>query len=275
MNTQAMVILVAILMAFIYLVVYQKNRFVGDMFYFLTGIGIMWKFNETFITTIQNIPAPPAPTLTLINEAGLVANGYHQCRIAYLTKSGGQTEMSGMTQITVTDLLTAGKINITLPIPTDPGVTGRRVYCGISATTYVTWIADVNDITTNSYIFNLSDSTLITRGHNVGVTGGNIGNCLATTSNGVCALAIDNANGNIYFGNRGTYYEQSTGKMNCPYHYNSTKCSLKPYSENCIGFNPDCEIAVSFRQSLEDKFGNLNKLQVTGNLSDVEGVKIE
>lgn len=39
-------ILVGLLLAFIYLVVYRKNRLMGNIFYILTGLGIMWKFTD-------------------------------------------------------------------------------------------------------------------------------------------------------------------------------------------------------------------------------------
>ena len=93
---------------------------------------------------------------------GLVDVGVHYYYVTYYT-AFGETETSKNIApfgAFVTTTAGDGQVDITLPISTDPRVTGRRIYRADTGSYYVNtfMVADIADNTTASYLDNISDA---------------------------------------------------------------------------------------------------------------------
>lgn len=107
---------------------------------------------------IETVAAPVAPTFTL-NTGGNVDTGNHNYRITYTTAIG-ETNMGGALTATVTT--GNNTVNLTIPISTDPRVTGRKIYRNkIGQTVDVGYlIATIPNNTATTYTDTVADSTL-------------------------------------------------------------------------------------------------------------------
>jgi hypothetical protein len=108
---------------------------------------------------LSYVLAAPAPSLALINSAGNVNAGIHYYTVTYTTAIG-ETNVVAYSSIT-TDT-NNGQVTVTIPVSSDPRVTGRKIYR--SAANLYNYnsrlLGTVADNTTVTYIDNLADSTL-------------------------------------------------------------------------------------------------------------------
>lgn len=104
----------------------------------------------------------PAPTLLtgVVSAGGSVDTGLHGYYITYTTALG-ETTAYGPSQITTT----AGNntVTLTIPVSTDPRVTGRKIYRTKAGTIYNEYlIANIANNTATSFVDMAADSTLTT-----------------------------------------------------------------------------------------------------------------
>lgn len=108
------------------------------------------------------VPAPTAPSAVLAGlGAGSVPNGTYQYSVVYVTSNGETSNGALSSTITVTDNTTNGKINVTIPVGSTPGITytGRKIYRASAAGYWLYYLATVNDNTTTIYTDNLAAGT--------------------------------------------------------------------------------------------------------------------
>jgi len=149
---------------------------------------------------IYQVPDPAIPTC-VVSSGGSVNTGVHKYGVSFVTATG-ETHTTYATEVTTT----AGNntVTLTIPVSTDPRVTGRKIYrsmAGINyphGTYYLTTIANNVDTT---YIDTAADSALS------GVFGASYF-MANTTSNNITI----NGNKAITLDSKGTYYGLLAGK---------------------------------------------------------------
>lgn len=109
---------------------------------------------------IYPVSKPTAPTLALINSAGNIDSGVHYYQVSYTTSLG--ESVGGTVSASITTDATHGQVTVTIPVSTDPRVTGRKIYRtkaggGLTAN-YL--LATIADNTSTTYIDNIADSAL-------------------------------------------------------------------------------------------------------------------
>lgn len=153
-----------------------------------TNIGV----NFTSVTTPNN------GSLALIAGAGNVDTGLHYYRVTYTTALGESNSFQ-IGSIT-TDTTTNGQVTVTIPVSSDPRVTGRKLYRTKAGTN--SWedfvLATIANNTATTYVDNIADASL------TGTTGSSFYRTNTTnnfiTLNGTLVTKID-LNG-TYFGFR-------------------------------------------------------------------------
>jgi hypothetical protein len=108
---------------------------------------------------IYQVPDPTAPT-GVVSSGGSVDTGAHWYSITYTTAIGETHPTYTAAQITTT----AGNntVTLTIPVSTDPRVTGRKIYrtkAGDSQSNDY-YLATISDNTTTTYVDTLADSSL-------------------------------------------------------------------------------------------------------------------
>ncbi len=110
---------------------------------------------------------PTTPTVALAGAgAGNVTNGTHIYAVVYLSADGEGLVSADSSSVNVTNNAVNGQVTVTIPVSSNPLVTGRRIYRSL-ANTGSYWyfkLADVNDNTSTTYTDNISDATMTTNG---------------------------------------------------------------------------------------------------------------
>jgi len=114
---------------------------------------------------IRPVTSPGSPAVALVSTPGNIDNGTQWYFVTYVTALG-ETGVVPTTPISITiaDRLVAGQVNVTLPVSTDPRVTGRRVYRSGAAGNQWTarLLATIHNNTDTSFVDNLADTALAT-----------------------------------------------------------------------------------------------------------------
>lgn len=108
------------------------------------------------------VPVPTAPTGSLAGlGAGNLSNDTYQYAITYVTSTGETSNGPLSSGIVVSNNAVDGRINLTVPIGSTPGVTytARKIYRSNAAGYWLYYLATINDNTTTTYVDNIASGT--------------------------------------------------------------------------------------------------------------------
>lgn len=114
------------------------------------------------VNLYRHLPTPPAITAALESPAvaGLVDDGAHDFAVEFVN-AAGDTTPGPVVSVTVADKATNGKVRLTIPIgPT--GTTARKIISSKTGAHVLYVAATVADNTTETYLYNIADSSLST-----------------------------------------------------------------------------------------------------------------
>lgn len=112
------------------------------------------------IDTINQEPAPAAPTVTLGSGAGNVDNGAHRYRVTFVTVDGETQGGDISDAVTVADKSINGKVQLTA-IPLGGSlVTSRKIYRTAAGGSIYYLLATIANNTATTYTDNIADASL-------------------------------------------------------------------------------------------------------------------
>lgn len=102
-----------------------------------------------------------APTAVIGGSAGDLENGDHDYKYSFVT-STGETLLSPISAVvTIVDKTILGRINLTVPVSSDPGVTARRIYRRFNQTGDYKYVDEIADNVTTAHVDNRSNADLL------------------------------------------------------------------------------------------------------------------
>lgn len=123
------------------------------------GTGMTGGVRSAMGFDIYQVPDPIAPT-GVVSAGGSVDTGAHYYAVTYITSTGETHSVFSASQITTT----AGNntVTLTIPVSTDPRVTGRKIYrCKAGEATYQDYyLATVSNNVDTTYVDTVADSSL-------------------------------------------------------------------------------------------------------------------
>ena len=141
------------------------------------------------VDVYRHLPTPPAITGALVSPAaaGNVDNGAHDFAVEF-GNAAGDTLPGPVVSITVADKTTNGQVLLNIPIgPT--GTTKRKIIASKAGAHVLYVAATVNDNTTETYLYNIADSSLSTPAATANTAGQTVltGTIkLSSTTRGLC-----------------------------------------------------------------------------------------
>jgi hypothetical protein len=108
------------------------------------------------------VPVPVAGVAALVAVAGSLTADTYTYWITYVTDQGETGLAPASNAVTVVDGAVAGKIDVTIPVGSTPGVTytARKIYRSSSGTYWIRYLATVADNVTTTYRDNIPNASL-------------------------------------------------------------------------------------------------------------------